>query len=111
MYKRQILENMESQHLKNKMMEALGDHKNTGEIRSIGLINALELVEEREDKKGFDPALRIGWQIGREAMKRGLLIRPIGDLIYFNPPLTITRQEIDQAVRLLKDSVEAVLAK
>lgn len=106
-----IMENMESQYLKDKMAEALGDHKNTGEIRSIGLINALELVEDRESKKGFDPAARIGWQIGREALKRGLFIRPIGDLLYFNPPLTITRQEIDKAARLLKGSVEAVLGK
>ena len=106
-----ILENMESQYLKDKMAEALGGHKNVGEIRSIGLINALELVEDRESKKGFDPAARIGWQIGREALKRGLFIRPIGDLLYFNPPLTITRQEIDKAVRLLKESVEEVLGK
>lgn len=92
-----------------ELMKALGNHPHVGEIRHIGLINALELVEDRKTKKAFDPGQRIGWQIFRRAMDRGLVLRPIGDVIYFNPPLTIDRDSVDKAVRLCKESVEDVL--
>lgn len=92
-----------------ELMKALGDHPNVGEIRHIGLINAIELVEDRETKKAFDPAKRTGWQIFRRAMDRGLVLRPIGDVIYFNPPLNIDKETVDKAVTLCKESVEDVL--
>ena len=61
--------------------------KNVGEVRSIGLINAIELV--KHDKVPFDSKLRIGYQIYKKALKNGVLLRPLGNVIYFNPPLII----------------------
>ena len=65
----------------------------------------------REGKQGFAPEKRIGYQIYMQAMKRGLLLRPMGDVPYFNPPLNITREEIDQAVEICVQSIETVLGK
>ena len=42
-------------YLHEKLDAALGSHHNVGEIRHIGLINAIELVEDRESKRPFDP--------------------------------------------------------
>lgn len=98
-------------YLHERLEEALGDHPNMGEIRHIGLINAMELVEDRETQKPFDPARRIGWQIFRRAMARGLVLRPMGDVIYFNPPLTLDRETADKAVELCREAVEDVLKK
>lgn len=98
-------------YLHERLEEALGDHPNMGEIRHIGLINAMELVEDRATKKPFDPARRIGWQIFRRAMARGLVLRPMGDVIYFNPPLTLDRETADKAVELCREAVEDVLKK
>ena len=107
----QILLNTEQAYLNKSLRQALADHKNVGEIRSIGLINAVELAEHREGKQGFAPEKRIGYQIYMQAMKRGLLLRPMGDVPYFNPPLNITREEIDQAVEICVQSIETVLGK
>lgn len=98
-------------YLHEKLEEALGSHPNMGEIRHIGLINAMELVEDRTTKRPFDPARRIGWQIFRRAMARGLVLRPMGDVIYFNPPLTLDRETADKAVALCREAVEDVLGK
>lgn len=106
-----ILANAEKEYLNKSLRQALADHKNVGEIRSIGLINAMELVEHRDSKQGFAPEKRIGYQIYMEAMKRGMLLRPMGDVPYFNPPLNITRAEIDKAVEICVQSIEAVLEK
>ena len=90
-------------------MACAAGHPNVGEIRSIGLINAIELTADRQRKTPFEPRVRIGWRIGREAIRRGLLLRPIGDIPYFNPPLTMTKREIDKAVEICRASIEAVL--
>lgn len=96
-------------YLHEKLDAALGSHGHVGEIRHIGLINAIELVEDKRSKRAFDPEKRVGWHIFRKAMDLGLVLRPIGDVIYFNPPLTIDEQTMDEAVRRCRDAVHAVL--
>lgn len=103
--------NEDGKYLHEELMKALGHHKNVGEIRHIGLINAIELVEDPKTKKAFDPAKRIGWHVFRKAMDLGLVLRPMGDIIYFNPPLTIERKDMDKAVKLCTEAVHAVLGE
>lgn len=98
-----------AQYLSAQMREHVGNHPNVGEIRSIGLIHAIELVQEKENKKPFDATLRIGYQIYQEALKLGLVLRPLGDVLYFNPPLTIQKGELDQAIVRAKEAMKKVL--
>ena len=100
-----------AEYLTKKLTEALGNHPHIGEIRHIGLIHAMELVVDRETKEGYDSKLRMGYQIYNKALQKGLLLRPLGNVIYFNPPLIINEQEIDQAVLRCKEAVEEVLGK
>ena len=84
-------------------------HKNVGEIRHIGLINAIELVKDKSSKEGFEGEKRIGYQIYKEALKLGLLLRPLGNVLYFNPPLIINKEEIDKAVDLCARAMDMIL--
>lgn len=77
--------------------------KNTGEVRSIGLINAIEIVLDKNKKQSFDPSLRLGYQIYKKALKKGVLLRPLGDVIYFNPPLIIEKKDMDFVVKTAYD--------
>lgn len=106
-----IMENAKKRgvYLHNKLNEALIEHKNVGEIRHIGMINAIELVKDRETKEGFPLDLRMGYQIYKEALKIGLMLRPLDNVMYFNPPLTMNEEEIDKAVALCKQAICAVL--
>lgn len=80
----------------NKIIkEKFSSHKNVGDIRSIGLINAMELVEDKSTKKPLDSSKRTGYQIYKEALKKGVILRPLGDVIYFNPPLIIQKEDMD----------------
>ena len=85
-------------YLHNKLMEAFGDHPHVGEIRQLGLVNAVEIVKDRTSKAAYDGGLRTGYQVYKEALKEGLILRPLGDVLYFNPPLIINEVEIDEAV-------------
>ena len=69
--------------------------ENVGEVRSIGLINAIELVKEKNKKNPLDYRKRTGYQIYKKALENGVILRPLGDVIYFNPPLIIEKDDMD----------------
>lgn len=80
-----------------------------GDIRSIGLINAIQIVKNKEKKEAFPAENRTGYQIYKRALKRGLLLRPLGDVIYFNPPLNITKEEINSVISIASEVIKETL--
>lgn len=95
--------------LHERLVDELGNHPNVGEIRRIGLVNAVELVKDRRTKEGFPGAERVGYTVYKNALKKGLLLRPLGDVLYFNPPLAISEDEADRAVALCAASIRETL--
>jgi len=89
--------------------EKFSSHKNVGDIRSIGLINAIELVEDKYSKKSFDSKLRIGYQIYKKALKEGVVLRPLGDVLYFNPPLNTNRGDLEYAANIALKCLNEIL--
>ena len=62
------------------------------DIQNIGNKISQYLVKigkDKESKESFDSKLRTGYQIYKKALQKGVLLRPLGDVIYFNPPLII----------------------
>jgi adenosylmethionine---8-amino-7-oxononanoate aminotransferase len=106
-----ILENAakHAKYLTNRLQAEFGDHPHVGEIRHIGLIHAMELVVDKEKKTGFDPTKRIGYEIYKKALQRGLVLRPLDNVLYFNPALNITEAELDEAILKTKASMADVL--
>ncbi|WP_077892551.1 adenosylmethionine--8-amino-7-oxononanoate transaminase [Clostridium felsineum] len=106
-----ILDNakIKAEYLNSKLNNALLENPHIGEIRHIGLINAMELVTNKETKEGYDPRLRIGYEIYKSALNKGLILRPLGNVLYFNPPLNIKEDEIDKAVSICKEVIEDFL--
>jgi 4-aminobutyrate---pyruvate transaminase len=86
-------------------LHALGSHPLVGQARAVGLIGALELMADAVQKVPFDPKLAVGPRIVQQALRRGVILRPVGDTITFCPPLIIARSEID----LLFDAVTEAL--
>ncbi|MBN1871751.1 MAG: adenosylmethionine--8-amino-7-oxononanoate transaminase [Candidatus Omnitrophica bacterium] len=66
-----------------------------GDVRYIGMIGALELVKDRSTKRPFGLKERKGMEVYREALKRGLLLRPLGNIIYFYLPLCAEKNELE----------------
>lgn len=83
--------------------------ENVGEVRSIGLINAIELVKDKKTKESFDSKLRIGYQIYKKALKKGVLLRPLGNIIYFNPPLIISKEDMDFVTDVALECTKEIL--
>ena len=98
-------------YLNKRLSERLGGYKHTGEIRHLGLINAIELVKDPKTKESFDGSARTGYQIYKKALERGLLLRPLGDVLYFNPPLIINEEEIDEAINRCENAIYDILGR
>ena len=95
--------------LTGAMQDMFGGHTHVGEIRHIGLIHAMELVENKQTKAAFPAEKRLGYEIYKRALEHGLLLRPLGDVLYFNPALNITREELAEALRRTKLAMDEVL--
>lgn len=65
-----------------------------GDVRYIGLIGAMELVEDKTTKKSFAFKERIGFEVYKRALKKNLILRPLGNVIYLLPPLCIKQDEL-----------------
>lgn len=90
----------------NKLTEPLVNaHPYVGEFRQIGMIAALELVENKETKKTFDWEKRVGYNIYRIALKKGLLLRPLGNVLYFMPPYIINENDTEF---MITKAIEAI---
>jgi 4-aminobutyrate--pyruvate transaminase len=80
----------------NTKMEQLNVHSIVGNARSIGLIGAIELVQNKYNKTYFDPKIGIGSRIVKNAQKNGLIVRALqGDIVALCPPLIINSKEVD----------------
>jgi L-2,4-diaminobutyrate transaminase len=93
-----------------RLREEFGNHPLVGEVRSTGLLAALEFMADKETRKPFDPSLKIGPQVAAAALQRGLIARamPHGDILGFAPPLVLTRDDADEIVGIVKHAVDLV---
>ena len=101
--------NQRAVYLTKRLNEALLEYPYVGEIRHIGLIHAIELVKDKKTKEGFDGEERVGYQIYKEALKNGLLLRPLGNVLYFNPPLIIEEEQIEEAIKRCVTSIHGYM--
>jgi len=92
------------------LAEAVGGHANVGEVRGDGLMAAVEFVEDRDDRRFFDPARKIGPAVASALLEQGVIGRamPQGDILGFAPPLCITRDEADVVIAAAKKAVAKV---
>lgn len=85
--------------------------KHVGEVRQCGIMAGIELVQNRETKELFPPEKRTGHRVIMGARERGVIIRPLGDVIVLMPPLSISKQEIDLLCQTVYDSIRNVTEK
>ncbi len=80
----------------NKASEHFIDHPHVGEVRQTGMILAIEMVKDKKNKISYDWQERRGLRVFRHGLENGVLLRPLGNVIYFMPPYTISESEINQ---------------
>lgn len=102
-------------YLFTKLKELMKDMDIIGDVRGKGMLIGIELIKDRATKKLFPVSLGITSRIIDKAFQKGLLVYPAaggvegeGDAIIIAPPLIISRNEIDELVSLLKETLDEV---
>jgi adenosylmethionine-8-amino-7-oxononanoate aminotransferase len=85
---------------------ALKDHPHVAEVRQRGMIVAIELAANKASREPYPWAERRGLTVYQHALTRGVLLRPVGDVVYFMPPYVITPEEIDLMVEVAREGIE-----
>ncbi len=115
-----LLDNVRRQgaYLSRRLNERFANHPFVGDVRGRGLFQAVELVCDRGSKQPFDSGLKLHGRIKREAMKRGLMVYPMGgtvdgvagDHVLLAPPFIIDEPLVDTIVERLGDAIDAATA-
>jgi len=71
------------------------DHPHVAEVRQTGMIAAVEMVKDKAIREPFPWQERRGLRVYQHGLKRGVLLRPLGNVIYFMPPYVITPEQIE----------------
>ncbi|MGE0518446.1 MAG: adenosylmethionine--8-amino-7-oxononanoate transaminase [Candidatus Binatia bacterium] len=79
-----------------------------GDVRQWGLMAGIELVSDVSRRAPFAPVLQVGQRVTRAARERGIILRPLGNVIILMPPLSVTPDELDALVRAMAESIRAV---
>jgi adenosylmethionine-8-amino-7-oxononanoate aminotransferase len=92
-------------HLGRRARE-LADHPHVAEVRQTGMIVAVELVRDQRTREPYPWQERRGLRVYRHALAHGLLLRPIGNVVYFMPPYVVDAAEIDFMVDTAARGIE-----
>ena len=101
-----VLERVQALESQLKMrLSPLRALPHVGDVRVIGGVGIIELVQNKKTKEAGGYLDSIGPELSREFLKRGLLLRPLGNVLYFMPPYVITEEEaawaLDQVAEVL----------
>jgi adenosylmethionine---8-amino-7-oxononanoate aminotransferase len=81
-----------------------------GEVRQEGFMVGIELVKNRATRKPYAPRENIGHRVIMEARKRGVVIRPLGDVIVLMPPPAIDEGILQELLDVTYESIKTVTA-
>ena len=84
----------------------LADHPHVADVRQTGMIAAVELVRDKSKRAPFAASERRGLRVYRHGLERGVLLRPLGDVVYFMPPYVVTPDEMDLMVGVAIEGIE-----
>ena len=111
----EILENHESISARSQLeanfdaeLKSLWSLQNVGDVRRVGLVAGIELVKNWHNRQPFALPERAGIRVCEAMAERGVLTRPIGNVIVLMPPYCTTPDQLRRMVAALSDSVAAL---
>jgi adenosylmethionine---8-amino-7-oxononanoate aminotransferase len=102
-----VIENLQPKiTLMSKLLKKFEELPHVGEVRQCGFIGIIELVNDRETKEKYPYAEKIGWRVVRPLKKKGILLRPLDNILYIMPPYCITKGQLAKIANALFEEVK-----
>ncbi|MBA86006.1 MAG: aspartate aminotransferase family protein [Rhodobacteraceae bacterium] len=89
-------------------LKALADLELVGEVRGSHFMIGIEFVRNKDTKEPFAPEEQVGLKVAQAAQARGLIARPLGNILILSPTLIMTEQMIDDTAAMLRESITEV---
>lgn len=90
-------------------LKTLEDHELVGEVRSCGLIGAIEIAQNKATRAQFPSEMQIDDHIANHIISKGVIVRPCGNVLTLCPPFIIKKEEIDIAIKAIRSGLDTVL--
>lgn len=94
----------------SRNLAPLADHPHVAEVRQKGIMVGIELVRDREDLQPFDAERRMGHQVTLAARQRGVVIRPLGDVVVLMPAPAMPAELVEQLCDVAIESINCTTA-
>ncbi|KAA6447723.1 adenosylmethionine--8-amino-7-oxononanoate transaminase [Bacillus swezeyi] len=104
----QVAEKSKALHL---LLQDLTSLPHVGDIRQLGFMCGIELVQSKETKRSYPSEQRVGYQVSLKMRELGMLTRPLGDVAAFLPPLASTIEELEAMVSIMKEAIHEVTSR
>ncbi|MEW6715310.1 MAG: aminotransferase class III-fold pyridoxal phosphate-dependent enzyme, partial [Nitrospirota bacterium] len=90
-------------------LAGIADIPHVGDVRQKGFMTGIELVKNKKTKEPYPTEDKMGIKVCNRAREKGLLIRPLGNVIVLMPPLSISNQELKRLIQITAESIEEVV--
>jgi len=90
-----------------ELLEPLVAHPHVSDVRLRGLMGGIELVKNKKTNEPYSYEKKMGYRVCAEAQKRGVLMRPLGNIIVLMPPLGISKKNLAYLIEVISKSIEA----
>jgi putrescine---pyruvate transaminase len=94
-------------YFRKRLMEEVSGHGIVGQVRTFGLLGAIEIVANKETRERFAEALGPGYLVRDKAITNGMMMRAVDSTMILSPPLIWTRETIDLAVGRIVKALDA----
>ena len=101
-----LARNRELGHLMWMRVSELVSHPHVAEVRQQGLILAIELAKNPRKREAYPAHERRGLRVYQHALEKGVLLRPLGNVVYFMPPYVTTTEEVALMARTAIEGIE-----
>ena len=96
------------ERLKARLEDGLSGNRHVGEIRGLGLILGIDLVQDRDTGTAFRADENVGARVLKACREAGLITRGRGDSLYLGPPFTIAEAELDRLADIVIEAVGTI---
>ena len=90
----------------SKIAARFNEHPHVAEVRQTGMIVAIEMVKNKHTREPYPWQERRGQRVYQYALSKGVLLRPLGNVIYFMPPYIITEEQLLMLVEVAWDGIQ-----
>ncbi len=88
-----------------KCSDSIANHPHVAEVRQHGMILAIEMVKDKQTKTAYLWQERRGLRVYEHSLSQGVLLRPLGNVIYFMPPYVINKQQIEKVLTVAEAGI------